>query len=511
MTERKDICFVVMPFGMKPIPDSGGRTYDFEKVYRVILRRAIRLAGLEPLRADEISGSHMIHTDMFKNLRDRSVVLADLSLANPNVYYELGIRHVMASRGTVLTCRSGSELPFDVRLSRVIFYDYDGQSLDWEEAERVVNELRFALESAAEQKPDSPVHALLEQVLPPHELSRYRQADATGSSAKTDESLSKYQRLVAGVWADEGADTPALLSEVGTSVFGSRSLGYRCLMADELPTAAPLVAARLANVGQYDLANRIYERLDDRLGFQELLRYGSSISEEHGDLIHAELGLDTLRRAMAMVLPRLEQESVPEDIVRDAFRGQAKLAGMLAWKWTLSGKEEDLAAAVDALGTTDGFARRLLDDGNMSEVGRVAQVRLRLLLMLRILDNDRDRPDTERLRDSILDLTPQQEQPDREGSYLRWYQSIALADAGEGDRSRELALHTFSEDSAIMNQPGYEDVGRQQYTLLRRFIDHYSHVLRHPVLVAHVSQVLQLGHGQRSAADTPASWGRTAL
>jgi hypothetical protein len=512
VTERKDICFVVMPFGMKPIPDSGGRTYDFEKVYRVILRRAIRQAGLEPLRADEISGSHMIHTDMFKSLRDRPVVLADLSLANPNVYYELGIRHVMASRGTVLTCRLGSELPFDVRLSRVIFYDYDGQSLDWEEVERVVNELQFALESAADQKPDSPVHALLEQVLPARELSRYGLTAALNSSSGTnDESLDGYQRLVASLWTNDSADTATLLKEVGTSVFGSRSLGYKCLLADDLPEAASLVAARLCDVGQYDLANRIFEHLGDELEFEDLLRYGSSVSEEHGDLIHAERGLDVLRRALAMVLPRLEQESPPAGTVRDAFKGQAKLAGMLAWKWELSGQEQDLAAAVEALQTTDGFAKRLLGDGGMAEIGRVAQVRLRLLLLLRILNGDPDRPDSERLRDAILDLTLRPEHPAREASYLRWYQALALADAGEGERSRELALHTFSEDSAILGQLGCEDIGRKQYTLLRRFIDHYSQVLRHPVLVAHVAQVLQLGHGLRSATDAPSSWGRTAL
>jgi len=67
-------------------------------------------------------------------LRDRGVVLADLSLENPNVFYELGVRHVMSARETVLICRAGSELPFDVKLSRVILYDFDGQHLDWDMA-----------------------------------------------------------------------------------------------------------------------------------------------------------------------------------------------------------------------------------------------------------------------------------------------------------------------------------------------------------------------------------------
>jgi len=61
-------------------------------------------------------------------------VLADLSLENPNVFYELGVRHVMSARETVLICRAGSELPFDVKLSRVILYDFDGQHLDWDMA-----------------------------------------------------------------------------------------------------------------------------------------------------------------------------------------------------------------------------------------------------------------------------------------------------------------------------------------------------------------------------------------
>ena len=149
-----DNCFVVMPFGRKPIPDSAGRVYDFDKVYRVIIQRAIRQAGLEPVRADERLGSHMVHAEMFADLRDHPVVLADLSLLNPNVFYELGIRHVMSPSGTVLMCRQGTLLPFDVNLSRVIFYDFDGESLDWEVVESVVQRVQAGLENAKRRQPE---------------------------------------------------------------------------------------------------------------------------------------------------------------------------------------------------------------------------------------------------------------------------------------------------------------------------------------------------------------------
>lgn len=73
-------CFVVMPFGRKPFNDGSGRLYDFDKVYKV-MQRAVRLAGLEPFRADQQHGG-IVHSEMFRALREAPVVLADLSLNN---------------------------------------------------------------------------------------------------------------------------------------------------------------------------------------------------------------------------------------------------------------------------------------------------------------------------------------------------------------------------------------------------------------------------------------------
>jgi hypothetical protein len=68
-------CFIVMPFGIKSFPDGSGRKYDFNKVYRVIIQRAVREAGMNPIRADELLTSALIHTDMFRDLRDRADLL----------------------------------------------------------------------------------------------------------------------------------------------------------------------------------------------------------------------------------------------------------------------------------------------------------------------------------------------------------------------------------------------------------------------------------------------------
>lgn len=161
-------CFVVMPFGCKrfheisPLGDGicanlvstvvdtiaglNGRSYDFDKVYRVFKKAAI-LANLEPFRADEQCGG-IIHDDMLRALDESPVVLADLSMSNPNVYYEVGRRHGRRPDGTVLVCRAGTKLPFDISGYRVHFYEYDGICFDFDEVDRFVEELRPALVDA---------------------------------------------------------------------------------------------------------------------------------------------------------------------------------------------------------------------------------------------------------------------------------------------------------------------------------------------------------------------------
>jgi hypothetical protein len=60
--------------------------------------------------------------DIINGLLDSDVVIAEVSPANPNVFYELGYAHAL-DKPTVLLARRGGELPFDISGYRVIFYD----------------------------------------------------------------------------------------------------------------------------------------------------------------------------------------------------------------------------------------------------------------------------------------------------------------------------------------------------------------------------------------------------
>jgi hypothetical protein len=122
--ELAPLCFVLMPFGRKM--DAAGRVTNFDSVYDKIIAPAVSQAGLEPIRADEEKIGGTIHKPMFERLMLCHYAVADITGANPNVFYELGIRHAMRPRSTVIVFAEGTVLPFDIALVRGISYKTDG-------------------------------------------------------------------------------------------------------------------------------------------------------------------------------------------------------------------------------------------------------------------------------------------------------------------------------------------------------------------------------------------------
>lgn len=115
--------FVVMPFGRKQGPD--GRWIDFNSIYQDLIKPALEEAGFEPFRADEEAVSGDILTDMFQELLLADLVLADLSIDNANVFYELGVRHAIRKRGLIHIQCGRSYLPYDIFNVRTLPYQCD--------------------------------------------------------------------------------------------------------------------------------------------------------------------------------------------------------------------------------------------------------------------------------------------------------------------------------------------------------------------------------------------------
>lgn len=119
-------CFVIMPFGEK---DDHGQVIDFDAVYRDIIKPAVESLAedrirINCIRCDEVEKSGLIHERMIKYILDAEVAVVDITTANPNVYYELGVRHALNDRVTVLIRREGTKNPFNITGMNTIEYDH---------------------------------------------------------------------------------------------------------------------------------------------------------------------------------------------------------------------------------------------------------------------------------------------------------------------------------------------------------------------------------------------------
>ena len=160
--------FIAMPFGTKPGAD--GQPIDFNRVYEELLKPALQDAGCEVFRADEEQRAGDIRTDMFQELLVADLVLADLTLDNPNVWYELGVRHALRARGVLLVQGPRPTSPFDIYTDRKLRYRLKDGAPDpaclAADRAALAAMARATLEAATRRKV-SPVYLLLDHLREP--------------------------------------------------------------------------------------------------------------------------------------------------------------------------------------------------------------------------------------------------------------------------------------------------------------------------------------------------------
>jgi hypothetical protein len=163
-------CFVVMGFDKKIAFYSAKkpRTLDLDKTYRSIIRPAVLDAGLKCIRADEVLHSSIIDKPMYEHLLQADIVIADLSTANANAIYELGVRHALRPRRTIVMAESQFLFPFDFSHLNILRYNHLGEGIEHEEAIRKQEELKHRLLAISRNdEVDSPVFIFLPHLRPP--------------------------------------------------------------------------------------------------------------------------------------------------------------------------------------------------------------------------------------------------------------------------------------------------------------------------------------------------------
>jgi hypothetical protein len=154
--------FIVRPFGTK-------RGMDFDHVGETLIDAALTQCGIEGRTTSEIMSPGNIRESMFELLLTADIVIADMTLHNANVYYELGIRHALRDRITVLLRGVGGELaelapdavPFDLLTDRYVAYPIGNP------AEALDKLVAAISQGSASSVSDSPVFKLLPKLRAP--------------------------------------------------------------------------------------------------------------------------------------------------------------------------------------------------------------------------------------------------------------------------------------------------------------------------------------------------------
>lgn len=112
VAEKMPEAFVVMQF-----------TAEFDALYQEVIKPTCEAFGYKCVRADDIFTSGLIIEDITSSIRDASVIVADITPNNPNVFYEVGYSHGLGKPTILLADKTRENLPFDISGFRTVFYD----------------------------------------------------------------------------------------------------------------------------------------------------------------------------------------------------------------------------------------------------------------------------------------------------------------------------------------------------------------------------------------------------
>ncbi|MEO5341371.1 MAG: DUF4071 domain-containing protein [Magnetococcus sp. MYC-9] len=275
----KPFCFVLMPFGSKS--DDGGRMIHFDSIYEKIIAPAIENAGMEPMRADREMTGGFIHKAMFERLLLCDYAVADLTTANANVFYELGIRHGIRPHSTVLIFSQGSRLPFDIAPLRGVPYHLDalGGLLQPEEDR---NTLTRRLDAGRQAEVDSPLYQLVSEWPQPEiarlKTDRFRELVSYSSVIKAELTQARHMQSRDAL---AGIEARICLEDADPAIVIDLYLSYRAVKAWQEMVGLVQRMPRL--VRETVLVQEQFGMALNRLGrHQEAERVLQQVIERHG-------------------------------------------------------------------------------------------------------------------------------------------------------------------------------------------------------------------------------------
>jgi hypothetical protein len=148
--------FVIRPFGVKK--DTAGKEIDFERVHRELIGPALQATGFSGDTTGEIVEPGNIREDMFSLILEADLVICDITIHNANVFYELGIRHALRKKHTILIkgAPAADIPPFDLLTDRYLSYDLDKPGSARQQLIETIDAAR-----QSDRETDSPIFKML--------------------------------------------------------------------------------------------------------------------------------------------------------------------------------------------------------------------------------------------------------------------------------------------------------------------------------------------------------------
>lgn len=166
----KKTCFVIIGFDTKT-DFSSGQQYNLESSYENLIKPVFDKLDIDCFRAKDKRHSGVIDSHMYKWIFEADIVVADLTTWNPNVLYELGIRHAVKPFSTILISDEkikSNKVPFDLSHVSISFYKHLGEDIGVGEARRFSSVLeKLVLEILSKNEVDSPLYTFLQDLAPP--------------------------------------------------------------------------------------------------------------------------------------------------------------------------------------------------------------------------------------------------------------------------------------------------------------------------------------------------------
>ncbi len=288
--------FVAMPFGMKPYKR---RKVDCDATFAKVIVPLLEDADLAWEREDRRLDTGIIHVGMIERLGNAHIVVVDTIGENPNVFYELGLRHAFADKTTILLGPKGTSPPFDTRPIRHFSYALTGTAITDQEALEAIADLQqvFDPDGLTAAGRDSPVFEFFEVAPGQRAASRLQ---LRGGRDATPQVVTDLYRRVSDA-ADRGKidDLEQLAREIPLHPLVDRSERAQLLLIVGIALrerGKPAEAIEVLRPLSYDPADGRYELWGQQLAMalrrqgEELARKGEdpeSLWEEAQHLLNA--------------------------------------------------------------------------------------------------------------------------------------------------------------------------------------------------------------------------------